>query len=56
MLQVKKKPAEEKPVKETPRGWDLVLLFMTPWRNPNSIFIYMFLTIEVLSKVREMTK
>jgi hypothetical protein len=40
--------------KEQPRGLGLVLLFMTPWRNPNSIFVYMFGILYVLGKYGEM--
>lgn len=32
---------------------ELILLFMTPWRNPNSIFVYMFLILYVLGKMNE---
>jgi hypothetical protein len=34
-------------------GLDLFLLYMTPWRNPNSIFVYFILIINILAKVRE---
>jgi hypothetical protein len=26
---------------------------MTPWRNPNSIFVYLFVIIIVLGKIKE---
>jgi hypothetical protein len=32
---------------------ELIVLFMTPWRNPNSIFVYMFLVLYVLGKMNE---
>ena len=32
---------------------ELVLLYMTPWRNPNSIFIYMIATVIILGKISE---
>jgi len=31
----------------------LVLLYMTPWKNPNSIFVYMLLVVYVLGKLNE---
>jgi hypothetical protein len=37
---------------ETP--WSTILVsFLIPWRNPNSIFLYMFLIITVLGKMKE---
>jgi hypothetical protein len=45
---------EEEREREQPRGLGLVLLFMTPWRNPNSIFVYMFGILYVLGKYGEM--
>ena len=38
------------------QGWDFSLLFtyMTPWKNPNSIFVYMLLTLYCLGKYSEM--
>ena len=34
---------------------ELFILFMTPWRNPNSIFIYMLIILNVLGKMNEAT-
>ena len=31
----------------------MVLLYLTPWRNPNSIFVYMFLVLYGLGKYSE---
>ena len=45
---------EEEEEREQPRGLGLVLLFMTPWRNPNSIFVYMFLILYGLGKYGEL--
>ncbi|OEU22655.1 hypothetical protein FRACYDRAFT_232813 [Fragilariopsis cylindrus CCMP1102] len=50
----KKKIVEEEEEREQPRGLGLVLLFMTPWRNPNSIFVYMFLILYGLGKYGEL--
>eukprot|EP00562_Extubocellulus_spinifer_P029837 CAMPEP_0178706978 /NCGR_PEP_ID=MMETSP0699-20121125/15727_1 /TAXON_ID=265572 /ORGANISM="Extubocellulus spinifer, Strain CCMP396" /LENGTH=116 /DNA_ID=CAMNT_0020354879 /DNA_START=107 /DNA_END=457 /DNA_ORIENTATION=- len=32
---------------------ELFILFMTPWRNPNSIFVYMLIILNVLGKMNE---
>ena len=39
----------------TQQDWDfsLFLLYMTPWKNPNSIFVYMLLTLIGLGKYSE---
>ena len=50
----KKKIVEEEEEREQPRGLGLVLLFMTPWRNPNSIFVYMLLIVYGLGKYSEL--
>lgn len=34
-------------------GGALLLTYMTPWRNPNSIFVYMLLTVYCLGKYSE---
>mmetsp|Transcript_5375 Transcript_5375/g.13504 ORF Transcript_5375/g.13504 Transcript_5375/m.13504 type:complete len:138 (+) Transcript_5375:119-532(+) len=53
-LKKKKKTKQEEPeVKEEKRGIELVLLYMTPWRNPNSIFVYLFATVYFLGKYSE---
>jgi hypothetical protein len=49
----KKKVAEEEPEREKKNGLELVLLYMTPWRNPNSIFVYMIGTVYLLGKYSE---
>jgi hypothetical protein len=53
-LQAKKDLNKDDPVKKE-MEWDfgLVLLFMNPLRNPNSIFVYMFLILFVLGKYSE---
>jgi hypothetical protein len=33
--------------------WKLVLVYMTPWKNPNSIFVYMFALLYALGKYSE---
>jgi hypothetical protein len=50
----KKKSNDDEDLKENPRGFDLFLIFMTPWRNPNSIFVYMFLILYGLGTWKEM--
>lgn len=42
-------------VGEIKQDWDfaLFLVYMTPWRNPNSIFVYMLLTLIALGKYSE---
>ena len=50
----KKKIVEEEEEREQPRGLGLVLLFMTPWRNPNSIFVYMLVIVYGLGKYSEL--
>ena len=50
----KKKIVEEEEEREQPRGLGLVLLFMTPWRNPNSIFVYMLLIVYGLGTYSEL--
>lgn len=49
----KKKVAEEEPEREKKNAFELVLLYMTPWRNPNSIFVYMFGAVYFLGKYSE---
>lgn len=34
-------------------NFSLFLVYMTPWRNPNSIFVYMFLILYCLGKYSE---
>jgi hypothetical protein len=54
VLSAKKKgPDNKKPEKEKVSGLDLVLLYMTPWKNPNSIFVYFILIINILAKIKE---
>jgi hypothetical protein len=50
-LQAKKNPAE--PEREKGDVIGLLLLYMTPWRNPNSIFVYMLLLLYVLGSISE---
>lgn len=54
VLDAKKKVSaneEEERVKKSPL--ELVLVYMTPWRNPNSIFVYMFMILYALGKYSE---
>ena len=35
-------------------SWSTILLaFLTPWRNPNSIFLYLLIIVSVLGKMNE---
>ena len=45
--------AAKKPEREKIEGLDLVLLYLTPWKNPNSIFVYMLLILYALGKYSE---
>ena len=47
----KKVPDEEEREKKSPL--ELMVVYMTPWRNPNSIFVYMFAILYALGKVSE---
>jgi hypothetical protein len=49
----KKGPDNKKPEKEKVSGLDLYFLYMTPWKNPNSIFVYFILIINILAKIKE---
>jgi hypothetical protein len=56
LVKKKGKEAEESSTSGSRKKLDpieLILLFMTPWRNPNSIFVYMFLILYVLGKMNE---
>ena len=53
-LNAKKKGAEE-PEREENNALQLVVLYMTPWRNPNSIFVYLFAGLYFLGKYSEAT-
>lgn len=33
--------------------WELFIAYATPWRNPNSIFVYMLLTLYILGSITE---
>ena len=46
----KDKPEEKKKMEW---GLDLFLVYMTPWRNPNSIFVYLLLLLYSLGKYSE---
>lgn len=62
------KPAKSKntskPIKSNNEGseptktpWSsIILAFLTPWRNPNSIFLYLFLIVEVLGTLNATPK
>ena len=49
----KSKGTENENADKKPTALDLILLYMTPWRNPNSIFVYFILIINILAKVKE---
>ena len=54
-LDAKKKKGEEEPLREKKNALELVILYMTPWRNPNSIFVYLFAGVYFLGKYSEAT-
>jgi hypothetical protein len=45
--------AKEGEKKQVVDPLELFILFMTPWKNPNSIFIYMLLIINILGRMQE---
>ena len=50
------KKKEEEPVREKQTNpVELIITYMTPWRNPNSIFVYLFLGVYLLGKYSEAT-
>eukprot|EP00545_Synedropsis_sp_CCMP1620_P001552 CAMPEP_0119014318 /NCGR_PEP_ID=MMETSP1176-20130426/9506_1 /TAXON_ID=265551 /ORGANISM="Synedropsis recta cf, Strain CCMP1620" /LENGTH=116 /DNA_ID=CAMNT_0006967473 /DNA_START=16 /DNA_END=366 /DNA_ORIENTATION=- len=49
----KKDIKKKEPKKKLEWDFGLVLVYMNPLRNPNSIFLYMFLSIIVLGKYGE---
>lgn len=49
----KRVPQAKKEGKEKTSPLTLFLTYMTPWRNPNSIFVYMFITLYVLGTISE---
>lgn len=41
----------------TKTPWSTIILaFLTPWRNPNSIFLYLFLIVQVLGTLNATPK
>ena len=51
----KNKKKEEITTGTVKQDWDfgLFLVYMTPWKNPNSIFVYLFLTLYLLGEYSE---
>ena len=45
--------AEEEKKKQVVDPLELFILFMTPWRNPNSIFLYMLIILNILGRMQE---
>lgn len=53
-LSAKNNPSDdEKERRKITSTSELILLFLTPWKNPNSIFLYMFLILIILGKINE---
>ena len=50
-----KKPnkSTEEEKKQVVDPLELFILFMTPWRNPNSIFLYMLIILNILGRMQE---
>jgi len=53
MATKKKKNDESKEREKIENPVELLLLYMTPWKNPNSIFVYLFLVVYCLGKYSE---
>ena len=51
--EAKKKQAALEQEREKKDGLGLFLLYMTPWRNPNSIFVYLLAALYFLGKYSE---
>jgi hypothetical protein len=51
----KSKPSSNNssPTKKKLSAFDIFLAFATPWRNPNSILLYMFIIVYILGKMNE---
>mmetsp|Transcript_17802 Transcript_17802/g.43961 ORF Transcript_17802/g.43961 Transcript_17802/m.43961 type:complete len:121 (+) Transcript_17802:1460-1822(+) len=49
----KKEPAKKPEEKEQTPPLKLLIAYMTPWRNPNSIFVYLFLLVYILGSYSE---
>jgi hypothetical protein len=49
-LHAKKQPSTPEPEREKTDGLGLFFLYMTPWKNPNSIFVYMLAGLYFLGK------
>ena len=54
-IYAKGKGGKEEPEREEKNALELVLLYLTPWRNPNSIFLYLFGIVYFLGKYSEAT-
>jgi hypothetical protein len=49
----KKNSTKGKTEEEPEKKPNLVLAYLTPWRNPNSIFVYLFLIVYILGSMSE---
>ena len=48
------KTAQTKKAGQADIDWgEITLAFLTPWRNPNSIFLYLLIIVSVLGKINE---
>lgn len=45
--------SDYKPAKADIDWSKIILAFLTPWRNPNSIFLYLLIIVSVLGKMNE---
>ena len=51
---IPKTPSKNKESVPTEISWSkIILAFLIPWRNPNSLFLYMLLIVSVLGKLNE---
>ena len=49
----KRVPVEKKKEEDSTDPLKLFLTYATPWRNPNSIFVYLFLIVYILGSISE---
>jgi hypothetical protein len=53
LFAMKKKEEKKTETRQVTDPLELLILYATPWRNPNSIFVYLFVVLYVLGKYSE---
>jgi hypothetical protein len=50
-----KKDKKDAKSEKSAQKWDvgLLLVYMTPWKNPNSVFVYLFAALYILGSISE---